>query len=116
MTWSSAGLWSFACRWPVVCLRIARGRRLADGPWSSARGWPVVVGRGRLLDPGPAVVVSSVGLPTKMALIRILQLKMSVRVWERWAGARACTNALFLFTLTLTLAVMVVLCCGCMYV
>ena len=48
---------SSACGLPeVVCLRMARGRLLADGPWSSACGWPEVVclrmAGGRLLVDG----------------------------------------------------------------
>ena len=135
---------SSACGRPVVvCLRMIRGHRLrmaggrlrmaggrlrmvgevvcgwperssADGPGSSADGdsssrmvnvvkwcdrgqrWPGVdplVGCSTLVR-GSSV---SVGLPTTLASIALLQKKKKrdVRRRGRWAGARACTNALF---------------------
>ena len=105
---------SSACGWPeVVCVRMAGGRLLADarrssadGPGSSADGdspsrrcdrgqrWPGGGPLGRLLDPGLAVVLFLSNY-SRRSPKRPFPQKKDVRRWRRWAGARACTNALF---------------------
>ena len=84
-------LWSSACGCPVVvCLRMAQGRLLADGPGSSADGpgssagwpWSSADGRGRLRMAGFQTGSSACGWP-----VVVWPLVVCSRM-ARWSSAR----------------------------